>query len=50
VLRTFESLETGGDLLLGFQRSDISFGLIVREWYIFNKGKSKPFMLMVTAD
>ena len=31
MLRTFDSLEVGGDLLFGFQAADVALSLIVRE-------------------
>jgi hypothetical protein len=39
VLRTFDSLEFGGNLLFGFQAADVALGLIVGERNIFSKRK-----------
>jgi len=44
---TFESLEIGGDLLLGFQAADVSFGLVVGEGDTLDKGKGEPAILSV---
>jgi len=46
VLGTFEGLEIGSHLLLGFQAADVSFRLIIRKRDIFYKSKSKPPVLM----
>jgi len=40
VLRAFDSLEVGGDLLFGFQASDVALSLIVGERDTFSKSKS----------
>jgi len=46
MLRTFDSLEVGGDLLFGFQAADVALSLIVGERNIFSKSKSQPAVLM----
>jgi len=47
MLRSFEGLKIGSDLLFGFQAANVAFGLIVGERDTFDKGKSKPPLLMV---
>lgn len=46
MLGTFEGLEIGGDLLLGFQATDVSFCLIVGERDTFHESKGKPPVLV----
>ena len=46
MLGTFEGLEISGNLLFGFQASDVPFGLIVGERDTIDESKSQPAVLM----
>ena len=46
MLCSLEGLKIGGDLLLGFQATDIAFCLIVGKGDPFHKGKGQPPVLM----